>query len=63
MGDTATAGEGARVDKYSAEQVEYSRQMLGREPLGADLQAHHAAPAHGTTRAGQGGGDKGEGEA
>jgi hypothetical protein len=49
MADTAKGTEGAQVEKYSDEQVEYSRQLLGREPEGADLQAHHAAPADGIT--------------
>ena len=62
MGDVAEGTEGARVDKYSAEQVGYSRQILGREPMGADLAEHHAAPAHGTTYAGDAGNGQGEGE-
>lgn len=49
MRDEAVGTEGARVEKYSAEQVEYSRNLLGREPEGAELRAHHAEPADGVT--------------
>lgn len=52
MSDTAKGTEGARVDKYSDEQVEHSRRLLGAEPEGADLAAHHAGPADGTVQAG-----------
>jgi hypothetical protein len=43
----ATAAETAFVHKYSEEQVAASRELLGREPEGADLAAHHPAPAYG----------------
>jgi hypothetical protein len=45
--DTAAGTEGARAEKYSAEQAEYSRSLLGRDPEGAELRAHHAVPADG----------------
>ena len=48
MSDGAKSTEGARVEKYSAEQVQQSRELLGgAEPTSADLRAHHAAPADG----------------
>lgn len=47
MKDAAQATEGAMVEKYSDEQVEHSRNLLGREPEGAELREHHDAPAHG----------------
>jgi hypothetical protein len=47
MPDEARADEGAFAHKYSDEQVEQSRQILGREPEGADLAAHHDTPAGG----------------
>jgi hypothetical protein len=52
VSDTAKGAEGARVDKYSDEQAEHSRQLLGRDAEGAELAAHHGAPAHGTVQAG-----------
>jgi hypothetical protein len=39
----------AKVLKYSAAQVALSRDLLGREPFGADLAVHHDAPADGIT--------------
>ena len=48
MPDQAQAAEGGYVHKYSDEQVAASRAaMAGREPEGADLAAHHDAPADG----------------
>ncbi|MCW2901542.1 MAG: hypothetical protein JWO67_3807 [Streptosporangiaceae bacterium] len=47
MPDQAKADEGAFVHKYSDEQVAHSRELLGREPEGADLHAHHDAPVGG----------------
>ena len=48
MPDQAQGTEGAYVHKYSDEQVAQSRELLGgAEPEGADLAAHHDAPAHG----------------
>ncbi len=48
MSDTSKGIEGARVEKYSDEQVAQSRELLGgREPEGADLRAHHDVPAGG----------------
>ena len=47
MPDQAEAAEGGFVHKYSDEQVAASRELLGRDPEGADLAAHHDAPAHG----------------
>lgn len=52
MSDTAKGTEGARADKYSDEQAAQSRAVLGREPEGAELAAHHDAPAHGSVFAG-----------
>lgn len=60
MSDTAKGTEGARVDKYSDGQAAYSRQLLGREPEGADLAAHHAAPEHGSVQAGPDDGEAAE---
>ena len=34
MRDPAAGTEGARAEKYSAEQAEYSRSLLGRDPEG-----------------------------
>lgn len=47
MPDKAKGDEGAFVHKYSDEQVEHSRDLLGREPEGAELAEHHDAPAGG----------------
>lgn len=47
MPDQARGDEGAFVHKYSDEQVEHSRSLLGREPEGAELAEHHDAPEHG----------------
>jgi hypothetical protein len=47
MPDEAQTNEGAYVHKYSDEQVAYSRELLGREPEGADLAGHHDTPAGG----------------
>jgi hypothetical protein len=52
MSDQAKATEGAKVGKYSEEQVAQSREILGREPEGAELAEHHDAPAGGTVFAG-----------
>lgn len=41
------ATESAFVLKYSPQQVDHSRNLLGREPTGGDLAAHHDAPGHG----------------
>lgn len=49
MPDQAEASEGAYAHKYSDDQVAYSRNLLGREPEGADLAAHHDMPADGIT--------------
>ena len=45
--DVSQATESAFVHKYSPEQVAHSTALLGREPTGAELAEHHAAPAHG----------------
>ena len=47
MPDQAEGTESAYVHKYSDEQVEYSRNLLGREPEGLDLALHHDTPAGG----------------
>lgn len=47
MPDQAEGAESAFVHKYSDEQVARSRELLGREPEGADLAAHHDSPADG----------------
>ena len=47
MPDQAEAAEGGFVHKYSDEQVAASRELLGREPEGAELARHPAAPADG----------------
>lgn len=47
MPDEAKGVESALVEKYSPEQVEYSRRLLGREPTADELRAHHAAPDDG----------------
>ena len=57
MPDQAEGAESAFVHKYSDEQVEYSRNLLGREPEGAELAEHHDTPAAGIA------GDHQEGEA
>ena len=47
MPDQAEGTESGFVHKYSDEQVAASRELLGREPEGADLALHHDAPADG----------------
>ena len=52
MPDQAEANESAFVHKYDDDQVAQSRGVLAhlgddREPEGADLEAHHDAPAGG----------------
>ena len=47
MPDQAEAAEGGFVHKYSDEQVAASRELLGRDPEGAELALHHDAPADG----------------
>lgn len=47
MPDQAEGTASAFVHKYSDDQVAASRDLLGREPEGAELAAHHDAPAGG----------------
>lgn len=50
MADEVIVTEGAMVEKYSQEQLDHSRALLGRDPEGHELRAHHPdGPAHGVT--------------
>jgi hypothetical protein len=41
--------EDAIVEKYTADQVAKSREILGREPTAIELRRHHSRPGDGVT--------------